>query len=363
MNTLLTQPRPGAHNPGHGNTPRRRLSRRALVGCAAAAAVGIPVAAGVAASRSRSSVPSFDGATGWLNSDRLGAADLRDRVVLVNFWTFTCINWLRTAPHVRAWSRAYRDDGLIVIGVHTPEFSFEHDTERVRRAIRDRLLDFPVAIDNDYAIWNSFHNHYWPALYFLDKDGTVADSHFGEGNYEECERVLQRMLGVRRDLVSVRGTGVEADADWRHLQSPESYLGYARSSGFASGAMRDDLTDYAAPAELPLNTWALTGQWTITPEHVRHEGSGGAIDLRFNARDAHLVMSQPIGRHSTPFRVLLDGEAPGVDHGEDIDSNGHGMLREGRLYQLVRAQDTVRQRVLQVSFDTPGAELYSFTFG
>ena len=197
-------------------------------------------------------MPSLDGATGWLNSEPLAPAELRGHVVLVNFWTLTCINWLRQEPYVRAWSQAYRDDGLIVIGVHTPEFSFEHEIDLVRQATKERAIDYPVAADNDYAIWSAFDNHYWPALYFVDADGIIRDQHFGEGRYEQSERVIQRLLGVERELVSVEGLGVEAEADWDHLRTPETYLGYARSEQFASpdGAAFDERRAYELPERL-----------------------------------------------------------------------------------------------------------------
>ena len=295
-------------------------------------------------------MPSLDGASGWLNSEPLSPDALRGRVVLVDFWTLTCINWLRTEPYIRAWSRAYRDDGLVVIGVHTPEFSFEHEIDRVRQATKERAIDYPVAADNDYEVWSAFDNHYWPALYFVDADGIIRDHHFGEGRYEESERVIQRLLGVERELVSVEGLGVEAEADWDHLHTPETYLGYGRSERFAS------------PDDLHLNHWALTGEWTVGRENVALERAGGSIAYRFHARDAHLVLSCG-AREPIPFRVLLDGEAPGPSHGVDVDDDGNGLLRDGRLYQLVRAHDAVRERTLQITFLEPGAEAYSFTFG
>src|ERR671924_1005382 len=229
----------------------------------------------------RARVPSLDGATGWLNSEPLGPAELQGRVVLFNFWTLTCINWLRQEPYVRAWSQAYRDDGLIVIGVHTPEFSFEHEIERVRQATKERAIDYPVALDNDYGVWRAFDNNYWPALYFVDGDGVIRDHHFGEGRYEESERVIQRLLGVERELVSVEGVGPEAAADWDNLRTPETYLGYARGE-------RPD----------------LTGEWTIEAEKVVLEKAGGSITRRFHARDAHLVLSSA-APDPIPFRVLL----------------------------------------------------------
>ncbi|TNH30800.1 redoxin domain-containing protein [Micromonospora orduensis] len=309
-------------------------------------------------------LPPFDGAAEWLNSEPLGPADLGGRVVLVNFWTLTCINWLRQEPYVRAWSQAYRDDGLVVIGVHTPEFSFEHDTDQVRQAVPARSIDYPVAIDNDFAIWRAFANQYWPALYFADTDGVIRDEHFGEGRYEESERVLQQLLGIEREPTPVRGLGVEAEADWAHLRTPETYLGFSRGEHLASpnGAALDECRAYDIPERLDLNQWALAGEWTIGAENVALDGAGGSIAFRFHARDAHLVLSsdarQPIG-----FRVLLDGAAPGASHGVDVDEDGNGVLREGRLYQLVRQQDTVGERTLEITFDEPGAEAYAFTFG
>jgi thiol-disulfide isomerase/thioredoxin len=295
-------------------------------------------------------LPSFAGATEWLNSEPLGTAELRGRVVVVNFWTWTCINWLRQEPYVRAWSHAYRDDGLIVIGVHTPEFAFEHDIDGVRRATQERAIDYPVAVDNDYEIWSAFANHYWPALYFVDREGIIRDQHFGEGRYEKSERVIQALLGLEREPVPVEGVGVEAAADWDHLRTPETYLGSSRGESLAS------------PDRLSVNEWALSGEWTIRPEDVVLDQAGGSIVFRFHARDAHLVLSraapQPI-----PFRVLVDGEPPGRSHGVDVDEDGNGVLRDDRMYQLVRQHDVVRDRTLEISFLQPGANAHSFTFG
>jgi thiol-disulfide isomerase/thioredoxin len=285
-------------------------------------------------------MPQLDGATEWVGSEPLGPAELRGHVVLVNFWTWTCINWLRQEPYVRAWSQAYRDDGLVVIGVHTPEFSFEHEIDGVRRATKEREIDYPVVVDNDYAIWSAFANHYWPALYFVDAEGVIRDQHFGEGRYEQSERIIQRLLGVERELVSVEGAGVEAEADWDHLRTPETYLGYARGRQLAS----------------------LSGEWTTRPEYIVLDEPGGSIAFRFHARDAHLVLS-PGSRDPIPFRVLLDGEAPGPSHGVDVDEDGNGLLRDGRMYQLVRQRDEVRERTLEITFPEPGAEAYAFTFG
>jgi thiol-disulfide isomerase/thioredoxin len=287
-------------------------------------------------------MPSLSGATEWVGSDPLGPAELRGHVVLVDFWTLTCINWLRTEPYIRGWSQAYRDDGLIVIGVHTPEFTFEHEIDRVRLAVGERGIDYPVVVDNDYEVWGAFDNHYWPAVYFVDADGVIRDHHFGEGRYEKSERVIQRLLGVDREPVSIEGVGVEAAADWDNLRTPESYLGYARRD-------RSDL-------------WSLTGDWTAGPENVVLDEPGGSIAYRFHARDAHLVMS-PGARDPIPFRVLLDGEPPGQSHGVDVDEDGNGSLRDGRMYQLLRQQGAIRERTLQITFLEPGAEAYVFTFG
>jgi thiol-disulfide isomerase/thioredoxin len=295
-------------------------------------------------------MPSLAGTTAWLNSEPLSPAELRGKVVLVNFWTLTCINWLRQEPYVRAWSRAYRDDGFVVLGVHTPEFSFEHDIDLVRQATTQREIDYPVAVDNAYEVWSAFANRYWPALYFVDADGIIRDEHFGEGRYEESERVIQSLLGIKREPVSVEGQGVEAEADWSHLRTPETYLGNARGERSAS------------PGRLPLNHWALAGEWTIGSENVALEKPGGSIAFRFHARDAHLVLSAR-AREPIPLRVLLDGEAPGPSHGVDVDSDGNGVLQEGRLYQLVRQPDVVRERTLEITFLEPGAEAYAFTFG
>jgi thiol-disulfide isomerase/thioredoxin len=309
-------------------------------------------------------LPSLSGAADWINSKPLEPEDLRGHVVLVNFWTLTCINWLRQEPYVRAWSQAYRDDGLIVIGAHTPEFSFEHDIERIRQATSERGIDYPVAVDSDYAIWRAFDNEYWPALYFADAEGLIRDRHFGEGRYERSERAIQRLLGLTRELVSVKGIGVEAGADWDHLRTPETYLGYGRGENLASpgGAAFDQRRGYEPPEHLNLNHWSLAGDWTIGREQVTLNQSGGSIAYRFHARDAHLVLSaaEPV---PIPFRVKLDGESPGLSHGIDVDGDGNGVLRDGRLYQLLRQTGAIRDRTLEITFSEAGAEAYVFTFG
>jgi thiol-disulfide isomerase/thioredoxin len=300
--------------------------------------------------RAEGRLPSFDGATEWLNSAPLSPADLRGHVVLVDFWTLTCINWLRTEPYVRAWSQAYRDDGLVVVGVHTPEFSFEHEIERVQRATEQRAIEYPVALDNDYGVWSAFDNHYWPALYFVDPEGVIRHHHFGEGGYEQSERVIQQLLGIARDFAVVEAAGVEAEADWDNLRSPETYLGYARGG-------------HKAPLEhLRLNQWGLAGEWLTGAEKATLQGATGSIAFRFHARDAHLVLSRNTS-DPIPFRLLLDGDAPGHAHGIDVDEDGGGVLDEGRLYQLVRQREPVRERTLEITFAECGAEAYVFTFG
>ena len=312
----------------------------------------------------RVQMPSFTGATEWLNSEPLGPAELRGRVVLVNFWTLTCINWLRQEPYVRAWAHAYADDGLNVIGVHTPEFAFEHEVDRVRRAVAARAIVHPVAQDNDFAVWRAFDNHYWPALYLSDRDGVIRDRHFGEGRYEQTEQAIQGLLGIERELAVVEGTGVEAPADWNQLRTPETYLGSARGERFASpgGAANDRRAPYELPERLRSNHWALAGEWTIGRESVTLDLAGGSIAYRFQARDAHLVLSHEAGE-PIPFRVMLDGEPPGAAHGADVDANGNGVLVEGRLYQLVRQHDTIHERTLEITFHKPGAGAFAFTFG
>jgi thiol-disulfide isomerase/thioredoxin len=295
-------------------------------------------------------LPGFDGAVGWVNSRPLTLRELQGEVVLVDFWTLTCINWLRTEPYIRAWSRAYRDDGLVVVGVHTPEFSFEHDLERVRKATAERDIDYPVAADNDYAVWRAFDNHYWPALYVADRDGVIRFHQFGEGRYEESERLIQRLLGVERDLVPVEGRGVEAEADWANLRTPETYLGHLR------GERRE------SPDRLQLNEWGLAGEWTTAGENVLLERAGGSIAFRFHARDVHLVLSrsrvEPI-----PFHVRLDGKAPGPARGSDVSEDGGGLLDDGRLYQLLRQHGEISERTVEITFEEGGAEAYVFTFG
>jgi thiol-disulfide isomerase/thioredoxin len=315
-------------------------------------------------------LPSFDGATGWLNSPPVTAAELRGRVVLVNFWTYTCINWLRTLPYVRTWAEKYEDHGLVVIGVHTPEFDFEHDLGNVRRQVKDLGVDYPVAADNDYAIWTAFSNLYWPALYFVDAQGQIRHHRFGEGDYAMSEMVLQQLLtdaggGIDQELTSVDAQGVEVAADWDSLRSPENYLGYERTDNFVSpnGSVLETSYAYAAPTRLGLNHWALSGDWTVKRGAIVLNQAGGRILYRFQARDLHLVMAPAAPGTSVRFRVLLDGQPPAAAHGVDVDDQGNGSLTEPRLYQLIRQPGPVAERTFEVTFLDPGVQAYAFTFG
>jgi thiol-disulfide isomerase/thioredoxin len=314
---------------------------------------------------------SLASATGWLNSPPLTPADVRGRVVLIDFWTYTCINWLRSLPYVRAWAGKYADRGLVVIGVHAPEFEFEHDVANVRRATMEMNVAYPIAIDNDFAIWRAFQNAYWPALYLIDARGRIRYHHFGEGEYERSERFIQRLLaeagvgGVDRDLVSVNAQGFEAGADWGSLKSPETYVGYERGENFASpgGAAANERRVYAAPARLALNQWALSGDWTVGRQPITLNAPGGRIVRRFHARDLHLVMGPATRGASVRFRVRIDGRPPGAAHGVDIDDQGNGTLSEQRLYQLIRQPQRVADRQFEIEFLDPGAEAFAFTFG
>jgi thiol-disulfide isomerase/thioredoxin len=309
--------------------------------------------------------PGFDGAIEWVNSEPLTMDDLKGRVVLVDFWTYTCINWLRTLPFIRAWAETYRDQGLVVVGVHTPEFPFEHDVGNVRRLVRELRVDHPVAIDNDYAVWDAFGNRYWPALYAVDSEGAIRYTHFGEGRYAETERVLQQLLGVDGELVTIEGSGLEQPADWDHLETPESYVGYARGERFASpeGAVDDEPQAYSIPEGLGRNQWALGGEWVIHRQSVDLREAGGRLAFRFHGRDLHLVMAPPKGEESARFRVLLDGEPPGAAHGDDVDEQGNGALTVPRLHQLIRQPGRVEDRTFEIEFLDPGAQVYAFTFG
>jgi thiol-disulfide isomerase/thioredoxin len=316
-------------------------------------------------------LPSLGGATGWLNSPPLTAAGLRGSVVLIDFWTYTCINWLRTLPYVRAWAGKYRDQGLVVIGVHTPEFTFEGNVDNVRRAAADMQVGYPIAIDSDYAVWRAFRNQYWPALYFADSHGNIRHHQFGEGDYETSERIIQQLLaetgsgGTDDELVSVDARGAEAAADWASLESPENYVGYERTENFASpgGLLPGERYVYAVPVRLPLNHWALSGDWTAGRQATTLNEAGGQIANRFHARDLHLVMGPATPGTSVRFRVLIDGQPPGAAHGADVDDQGHGTVTEQRLHQLVRQRGPVTDRTFEIDFLDPGVEAYVFTFG
>jgi thiol-disulfide isomerase/thioredoxin len=316
-------------------------------------------------------LPSLGGATAWLNSPPLSAADLRGKVVLIDFWTYTCINWLRTLPYVRAWADKYRDHGVVVIGVHTPEFPFEHDLENVRQAAKNMRVEYPIAIDNDYAIWSAFNNHYWPALYLVDAQGRIRYHQFGEGAYEQSEMILQQLLaeagigGIAHELVSVDAQGAEAAADWGDLRSPENYVGYERTENFASpgGAVLDKRRVYAAPARFSLNHWALAGDWTVEQQATVLNTANGRIAYRFHARDLHLVMGPAARGASVRFRVLIDGQPPGAAHGSDVDDQGNGTITEQRLYQLIRQPKPIADRQFEIEFLDAGVEAFAFTFG
>jgi thiol-disulfide isomerase/thioredoxin len=315
-------------------------------------------------------LPSLDGATGWLNSEPLTPAGLRGKVAVVNFWTYTCINWLRQLPYLRAWAGKYASQGLVVIGVHTPEFSFERNRDNVRRAVQEMGITYPVATDDNYAIWLAFANHYWPALYLADAAGRIRHHHFGEGEYGQSEMVIQQLLteagrGGGTDLVEVEARGLETPADLASLRSPENYTGYERTENFASpgGLVRGKPHGYAEPARLELNHWALSGDWTMDKEAATLNAANGHIICRFHARDLNLVMGPEAAAGPVRFRVLLDGQPPGEGHGVDADSDGDGSLAQQRTYQLIRQPGAITDRTCQITFLDPGAQTYGFTFG
>ena len=316
-------------------------------------------------------LPSLDGAVQWLNSPPLTAQALRGKVVLIDFWTYSCINCLRTLPYVKAWAQKYRDQGLVVIGVHAPEFAFERDIGNVKKAVHDLGVDYPVAIDNDFAIWRGFHNQYWPAHYFVDAQGRVRYHHFGEGNYAESERVIQQLLReagakqVASGIADVQAGGIQQAADMGDVRSPETYVGYTRAENFASpgGAVRDQVSDYRAPSTPSLNQWALAGDWRVGPEQATAMQAGARIVYRFHARDLHLVLGPKAGGEPVRFRVTVDGKPPGDAHGTDVGADGTGTVASQRLYQLVRQSGDVRDRTFSIEFLDPGVSAYAFTFG
>jgi len=301
-------------------------------------------------------MPSLGRANAWLNTHPLSAAELRGKVVLIDFWTYTCINWRRTLPYVRAWADKYRNQGLIVVGVHTPEFSFERDLDNVRHAASEQQVTYPIAVDSDYAIWRAFDNQYWPALYFVDAQGRIRYQQFGEGEYERSERMIQQLLAeaghadVDRSLVAVEGKGAEAAADWRTLQSQETYLGRALGERYSSHE----------PASLKVNQWTLVGDWTRQDDLARLNRSGGKVAYRFHARDVHLIMGSD---RPVRFRVRIDGQPPGAAHGLDVDESGNGTASGPRMYQLIRQGGPIVDRLFEIEFVDPGVEVFDFTFG
>jgi thiol-disulfide isomerase/thioredoxin len=301
----------------------------------------------------------FEGATGWLNSPPIGPAELRGKVVVVDFWTYTCVNWLRTLPYVRAWADKYKDQGLVVIGVHTPEFEFEKNPDNVRRAARDMQVRYPVGIDSQYSVWRAFDNHAWPAVYLIDARGRVRYTHFGEGEYAATEKMIQQLLAeagaasVPRDLVTPDARGSEVGADWANVKSPETYLGHQRSESRVA----------VAPTRLRLNQWTSSGDWMAKKDAVLLNKPNGRIAYRFHARDVNLILGPASAGNSVRFRVLIDGKPPGTAHGADSDAQGNGAVSEQRLYQLVRQPGSIADRLFEIEFIDPGVEAFAFTFG
>jgi len=316
-------------------------------------------------------LPSFRGATGWINTEPLSLADLRGKVVLVEFWTYTCINWRRTLPYVRAWAKKYKDAGLVVIGVSTPEFSFEKNIANVRQAVKEFKMDFPIAIDDNYAVWRAFNNEYWPALYFIDEQGRIRDHQFGEGNYEKSEMIIQQLLAeagaknVPTGISAVEPKGVELAADSRTLKSGETYVGYGRAENFSSpgGLVHNTQHVYVPPSGLELNQWALSGDWTEGEEAAALNKTGGQVIFRFHARDVNLILGPAEPDAPVRFRISIDGKAPGTAHGIDVDDEGNGVITEQRMYQLVRQSGPITDREISIEFLSPGVEVFDFTFG
>jgi thiol-disulfide isomerase/thioredoxin len=315
--------------------------------------------------------PSLSGATGWLNSQPLNLKDLHGKVVLIDFWTFTCINWRRTLPYIRQWASKYKDQGLVVIGVHTPEFSFEYKLDNVRQSIKGMNIDYPIAVDNNYEIWRSFQNEYWPALYLIDASGKLRYQKFGEGDYAESELKIQELLtealakNVPDQPVAIHPDGFEAAADWENLRSPENFLGYDRTQGFVSpgGITPDKQVQYKVPSRLKLNQWALSGEWIMGKENVRLSQGQGRLIYCFHARDLNIIMGPVKAGTLIKFRVLIDGNPPGPVHGLDVDSNGNGIVTEQRMYQIIRQAGSIKDRIFQIEFSDPEVEVYDFTFG
>ena len=318
----------------------------------------------------RGELSSLKKADAWLNSKPLSPQDLKGKVVLVQFWTYTCINWMRTLPYMRAWADKYKDMGLVIIGVHTPEFSFEQNVENVRSATKDMKINFPIALDNKREIWNAFNNQYWPALYFIDSKGNIRSYQFGEGEYEKSERIIQQLLSeaginnVNHDLVSVNANGTELAADWKNLKSPENYLGFERTEKFFTPKVIEGKNyNYTGASDLKLNYWSLFGEWTVKKELILLNKANGRISYRFQARDLNLVMGPAQPSTSIRFRILINGQPPGAAHGNDVDEMGYGTIAEQRLYQLVRQSGNISDLRFEIEFLDAGVEAFSFTFG
>ena len=317
------------------------------------------------------SVPELAGATGWLNSAPLSRKSLRGKVVLVNFWTYTCINSIRPLPYLRNWTAKYRDAGFVVIGVHTPEFSFEHEAMDVQTAVRNLNVAFPVAIDSEQRIWQSFSNQYWPAQYLVDAKGRIRYHHFGEGDYGEIERVIQELLkengatGLPSDTTRVSAVGIEAPPDWTDGRSPETYIGYRQAQNFASPEKvhKDSVDVYSAPAKLSLNHWGLSGLWNVNAESALLQAVPGKIVFRFHSRDLHLILAPTKDGKPVRFKVTLDGVALGENHGVDTAPDGSGEILEPRLYQLIRQKGPIIDRTFEIEFLDPGVQALDFTFG
>jgi thiol-disulfide isomerase/thioredoxin len=360
------------------NPERRRLigvagKAAAALGAARLGVIGSAIqqmACAPVPERNEGALPSLSGATQWLNSPPLTPGGLRGKVVLVDFWTYTCVNWLRTLPYLRAWAERYDDQGLVVIGAHTPEFPFEHDIDNVRWAAKSMDVNYPIAVDSDYAVWRAFDNNYWPAVYLADAQGRIRFHHFGEGAYDETENIIQRLLSesgrpVDNQLVRVAPRGLEVAADYGTLRSPESYLGYEKADAFASpgGAFPDGSRVYAFPAKLSLNRWALAGDWTVKAGATVLNEPNGRIAYRFHARDVNLIMGPPPGRQPVRFTVKVDGKPPGAGHGTDIDEDGRGTAARQTTYQLVRLKSPIADREFEIQFADAGVEAFCFTFG
>jgi len=312
---------------------------------------------------------SLDRASEWLNSPPLTPEALKGKVVLVDFWTYTCINWRRTLPYIRAWAEKYKDQGLVVIGVHSPEFAFEKNVDNIRWAAKDMKIGYPVAVDSEHLIWRGFKNQYWPALYFVDAQGRIRYHHFGEGSYQQSEMLIQELLreagasNVSRELVSLEARGLDFPADWASLGSEENYLGFERTAKFSGALAPNAPRMYEVPPRLALNYWALAGDWTVRKDAAALNKANGRIAYRFHARDVHLVMGPAAPGASVKFRVLIDGQPPGASHGDDVDGQGNGTVTEQRLYQLIRQSQPVTDRQFEIEFLGPGVEAFAFTFG